>query len=540
MKKIITILLMLSFTFSSVISEEAAVDYVKLAAEGSAKEIKDAVKSDDRLYTRLFGSNRENFLMLVLHNNRPYDIIKTASLCGIDVTTMSKDGRTSVMYACRYVTDPKAVKYIIKFGTVFGIGIDDRLTKKDDSGKSCFDHVKENPNYEEVYPVLTSFTDDPEVVVQKKLEKEEAKKAKAAKKAAEEAEKEEIKEEVPEVQQEEESLAEEIPPQENPVESVEESPAENTPVENNEDDVKRISSGDADKITYTVTPVIVSGDNQESQVEEDIPEKEEVPNVNPDVIIPEIPTEKEEKPAPKKTESYKSYSNTYLYDFALNTEEQIQEEEKKIFTIENPDAADKNGVTLLMKAAKAGNDWDVENLLKSGADPNLRDKDGWSALMYACRYQNSLSIINRLIDKGAHIRVRNKYNATPLLMAADYSQNPQIIKVLLKDRTITEDEVYRAFIMTVTSSQGESHVREAKMQVFLDLDIPLNRLWKGKTPLMYAAQYGSSTHVIKILMDNGAKPGIQDHEGKTAFDYAKLNSNLKHDDVYWALNSSAR
>ena len=541
MKKLISVLLMSFLTLLSVQAKDVAVDYVKLAREGTAEEIKDAVKSDSRLYTRLFGSNRENFLMLLLHGNRSLDIIKLGVMSGIDVTTLSKDGRSSVMYACRYVTDPKAVKYVIKSGTVFGIGIEDRLTKKDDSGKSCFDYVKDNPNYSEIYPVLTSFADDPEVIEKKKQEKEAAKKAKKEAEAARKAEAKQQKD-IP-AAPEENSGTEENTPVPEDESSGEEHQEEVPQSEVDSDEVKRISASPADKVTYTVTPVIVADDQENTPQQNTEPEK----TAEPQSVVSEIPETAaameepvRKDPVKKTSDNYKTYKNTYLYDFALSSEETAAEEEKKPFTVANPNSADKNGVTLLMKAAKAGNDWDVENLLKSGADPNLRDKDGWSALMYACRYQNSLNIVTKLIDMGAHIRVRNKYNATPLLMASDYSQNPQILKILLKDRTITEDEVYRAFIMTVTSNQGENHVKEAKMQVFLDMDIPLNRLWKGKTPLMYAAQYGTSTHTIKLLMDKGAKPGIQDHDGKTAFDYAKLNSNLTHDDIYWSLNSSAR
>ena len=206
--------------------------------------------------------------------------------------------------------------------------------------------------------------------------------------------------------------------------------------------------------------------------------------------------------------------------------------------IENPNAADKNGVTLLMRAAKAGNDWDVNLLLKNGADVNLRDKDGWTALMYAVRYQNNLNILNMLIENAAYIRVRNKFNATPLLMAADYSQNPEIISVLLKNRSVSEDEGFRAFIFAITGNSSSDHIREAKIKLFLDMGIPLNRLWKGQTPLMYAAQYGKSTLVLKQLIDAGANPALQDENGNTAFEYAKANKNLAHDDIYWSLNGA--
>ncbi|MGN0728762.1 ankyrin repeat domain-containing protein [Treponema sp.] len=248
-------------------------------------------------------------------------------------------------------------------------------------------------------------------------------------------------------------------------------------------------------------------------------------------------TEMQNSESAKKTE-IQQYASVFLLDYSEDTEAANEQPVKKAEIIENPNEADKNGVTLLMKAAKAGNDWDAGLLLKSGADVNLRDKDDWTALMYAARYQNSTSIINMLIENGAYIRVRNKFNATPLLMAADYSQNPEIISILLKNRSVTEDEVFRAFIFAITGNSNSEHIRAAKIQIFLDMGIPLNRLWKGQSPLMYAAQHCSSTSVLKLLMDAGANPTFQDENGKTAFDYAKTNKRLEHDDIFWSLNGA--
>ena len=54
---------------------------------------------------------------------------------------------------------------------------------------------------------------------------------------------------------------------------------------------------------------------------------------------------------------------------------------------------------------------------------------------------------------------------------------------------------------------------------------------------MYAAEFSSSTKILKLLLDNGAVPAIRSAEGKTAFEYAKLNTQLEHDETYWSLNS---
>lgn len=234
----------------------------------------------------------------------------------------------------------------------------------------------------------------------------------------------------------------------------------------------------------------------------------------------------------------KKYTQEFLYDFA--EENQNEETEELDYEISDPNQVDKNGVTLLMKACKAGNDWDIKKLLNAGANIHARDKDNWTALMYAVRYQNNKDIVKLLIEKGAYVRVRNKYNATPLLLAANYSQNPEILKLLLANRSASEEEVYNAFIFALTDTKSAEHIQIAKIQLFLDMGITLNRLWKGKTPLIYAAKHGNSTKVLDLLMKNGAKPGIQDTKGKTAFDYAKENIKLNHDNYYWALNSSEK
>ena len=160
--------------------------------------------------------------------------------------------------------------------------------------------------------------------------------------------------------------------------------------------------------------------------------------------------------------------------------------------------------------------------------------------MYAVRYQNDFEIINQLVKKGAYIRVRNKHNATPLLLSANYSENPEILSFLMKNRSVTEDEVFKAFIFALTSSNGSDFVKTTKVRLFIEQGIQVNRIWKGKTPLMYAAQFGTSNQVIQLLLDSGAKPGLNDAEGKTAFDYARENLNLERDNTFWALNSSAR
>ncbi|MCR5080587.1 MAG: ankyrin repeat domain-containing protein [Treponema sp.] len=514
------------------------VDYIETAKTGSVENIKDAFRKNRKLPDQVFGDNRETFLMLCLENNRGYNIIKLCIDYESDTRATAKDKRTPLMFAAQYTSDIKVIEEIAKADTLFKSGRKKKVLAKDSQGKCSFEYAAMNSN-RNIYKKLLEYADDPNAEANAPAENTGIDpELLAAQQAAAEFEANAQAEKAAEdaalltaAQTQETETAAEI--------TTETAPAPVTEAEIPSTEAQTPDPvAEAEAVTEPVaeTPAIAAVPP--------VTEAEPVKAENTEITEKKEPQVEVEKPVvkpladPKKAE-IKQYTQTFLMDYA----EEDEVEETKAFNsdlIKNPDAADKYGVTLLMKAAKTGNDWDVRKLIESGADVNRRDRDGWSALMYACRYQNNLNIVKMLIDKGAHVRVRNKYNATPLLMAADYSQNPEIIALLLKNRSASEAEVFRAFIFAITGNSGNDHIRLAKIKLFTEMGLPLNRLWKGQTPLMYAAQYATSTQVLQILLDSGARTDIMDDSGKTAFDYAKSNKNLAHDDTYWALNSSSK
>ena len=88
----------------------------------------------------------------------------------------------------------------------------------------------------------------------------------------------------------------------------------------------------------------------------------------------------------------------------------------------------------------------------------------------------------------------------------------------------------------LSDNYSSDYSKAAKVDTFIEKSISLNSFYNGKTPLMYAAQHCSSTVVIKKLLEYGAGTSIRSADGKTAFDYAKENPSLPHDDIYWMLN----
>ena len=72
--------------------------------------------------------------------------------------------------------------------------------------------------------------------------------------------------------------------------------------------------------------------------------------------------------------------------------------------------------------------------------------------MCAVRVQNDSALVGMLIDAGASVRTKNSYGVSPLVIAAEYSENPDIVSLLLDSYAATENATVKAFVHTLTSS----------------------------------------------------------------------------------------
>ena len=240
---------------------------------------------------------------------------------------------------------------------------------------------------------------------------------------------------------------------------------------------------------------------------------------------------------------YNSKRPEYLFD-EIETEYLLEDEdddevlddirETKVRVIENPDALDNVGRTRLMNAIMENDDRVCYILLESGANPNAQDKDGWTPLMYACRYAQTSTVIKLLFEYGAKLDAKSNYQVSVLQIAAAYSKNRKVLATVLEQAVNLKLNLQDSFIVALKEARSEEFIGE-----YLKYNLNLNSMYKGKTPLMYAAEYYESTDVIKLLLEKGADPYIISSEKKNAFSYAKENSKLIHDSVYWSLNVSS-
>lgn len=95
-------------------------------------------------------------------------------------------------------------------------------------------------------------------------------------------------------------------------------------------------------------------------------------------------------------------------------------------------AADQYGKTYLMYAVdKPGgaNQEIVELILKSGANVNAKNKDGFSALKYATSY-NHEDTVKLLLSYDANANIADRDGRTPLMIAAQKGNKEMVLSFL--------------------------------------------------------------------------------------------------------------
>ena len=94
----------------------------------------------------------------------------------------------------------------------------------------------------------------------------------------------------------------------------------------------------------------------------------------------------------------------------------------------------------LIRDASRGDVLEVERLIKSGADLNIRDNDGWTALIWASRWDR-IEVVKLMIEAGANLNIRNNRGNTALILASSRN-HPEVVKLLLEnfaDECILDD-----------------------------------------------------------------------------------------------------
>lgn len=159
-------------------------------------------------------------------------------------------------------------------------------------------------------------------------------------------------------------------------------------------------------------------------------------------------------------------------------------------------------VPLHLAAARADGTEFIALLLSAGADPDLRDTKGRSALQHAAATSPDALNVAVLLQAGASEDIADGAGLTPLHSAARRDDGaPDIIAALLE--------------AGASADAGDDN---------------------GSTPVHGAARHAPNRAIVEMLIEAADDPCVEDEQERTALIQWDLNPNLERDDVYWALH----
>ena len=185
----------------------------------------------------------------------------------------------------------------------------------------------------------------------------------------------------------------------------------------------------------------------------------------------------------------------------------------------NPDVKDGDGVTALMYASEQGHAKVVEFLLKQGANPNIQDSGyGMTALMVSAA-EGHAEVVRLLLDAKADVNMKdNNLGATALLGAAEYGYIEIIEALIASGADVNARSKLNRTALMMSATNGHTSTVEALLSAGADANV--KDLKYGATALMGAASNGH-IDIVKALIQKGAKLDEKNNNGMTALEMAK-------------------
>jgi hypothetical protein len=175
--------------------------------------------------------------------------------------------------------------------------------------------------------------------------------------------------------------------------------------------------------------------------------------------------------------------------------------------------------TPLINAIWNGEMADVRILLAEGVDVNVVDGSTNSTALGEAVAAGNLELVQTLLDAGADANLRNSAGQTALMRLDDDGTVEIVLALIDAGAKVNLKDEDGDSALTVAAAEEKPDV----LQALLDAGAKVNAKNKeGKTALMIAAENGNVENV-KALLLAGADVRRKDKDGKTALNYAREN-----------------
>ena len=214
----------------------------------------------------------------------------------------------------------------------------------------------------------------------------------------------------------------------------------------------------------------------------------------------------------------------------------------------------RGGKTCLQLLCLAGAAKCVNAFLEMGADPNVRDDEGWGALHVACapngpaRGKNAMAV-KLLLEGGAHANVPNNHGLSPLSLAAQAGCGHSAL-LLLKAGASINMRCRRGFSPTVWALIGAGGADNSAMQVMMQAAVAHEKVAQEKGKPSFLLQeieqdrncYAFSRHVSIVQQVGASDELTAELEAAKVASLCVLTQlgsmNIKADLVKWGLHDA--
>jgi uncharacterized protein len=210
----------------------------------------------------------------------------------------------------------------------------------------------------------------------------------------------------------------------------------------------------------------------------------------------------------------------------VNERATVRDWQRRVTAEGRPKDLNRGGFTPLLFAAREGCHACLRELLARGADIDLPDPDGATALIITLLNRN-WDTAKFLIEAGADINLWDIFGQTPLYVAVDMNTLPVGRRIELP----SNDQTPGIDVIGLLLARGANPNAQLKLRPKYR-NIPNDRyrdpmiVW-GTTPLLLAAKAGD-VPAVKLLIDHGARPDLVNSQGVTPL-MAALGDGHIHD-----------
>ena len=167
-------------------------------------------------------------------------------------------------------------------------------------------------------------------------------------------------------------------------------------------------------------------------------------------------------------------------------------------------------------------------MIEAGAGVNKLTPNNKCELLVAAASWDSYAGAEILIQAGADVNSLFQNNWTLLMIAAGNGFDKCVNLFIQNGVNVTAIDVYGHTAMMISAYNGHHKCLESLIRAGADVNVTGNL---GETALMVAARYGSSTELVRMLLEAGARVNQTDTNGRNALtthavESEKLNKTL--------------